>query len=163
MNSWICEWEPQRANVMLSGAQAVYIVELKWRAAHLCLLLWLCLDEELQAHWMLLRSSSSQPLFVCAPPPTHEIRMEIPHLCNKTINMIMYFPIHLQAVRCMSPTRVIHFNAATGIISYCSVLLSDVEQHRHPLVALSHIQFPPVCNWLSYRRTLLPCQSRRAL
>lgn len=73
------------------------------------------------------------------------------------------FPIHLQAVRCMSPTRVIHFNAAAGIISHCSVLLSDVEQHRHPLAALSHIQFQPVCNWLSYRRTLLPCQSRRAL
>lgn len=69
MNLWICEWEPQRANVMLSGTRAVYIVELHCEGLLIYTFCWkLSLDEELLADWMLLHSSSSQPFFECAPP-----------------------------------------------------------------------------------------------
>lgn len=74
MNTWICEWEPKRANVLLSGevwAWAVYIVESsgreQWQRAALS---WVqlntvCLDGESLSVDAVKSSVFPQPLFVC--------------------------------------------------------------------------------------------------
>lgn len=118
MNLWICEREPQRANVMLSGARAVYSVELDWEG----LLIYTfcrksCLDESC---WL-------NGCYYALPLPNLSMNVHFP-LRNKDVNSSFVqqtnqydnvFYIHLQAVCFMAPTRVIHFNAPTGIISHC--------------------------------------------
>lgn len=177
MNTWICEWEPQRANVLSSGevwARAVYIVE---SSCGVPLLSWFLPKNCVSRPRVPLSISLSvnaikllfffQPLFV-APAQilwSTDGNLLIEVKSNQYDNLRVFHSPASGPCLC-SPTRVIHFNVSAENIF---LLFLRCDWHRTAHTSSHYLELyrnpgaqctaDSVRNRLCYRGAHLPCQS----